>query len=115
MSLQSATEFTSAIISNPALVSEVLKETDGKGEAEALSAISALGNSKGYDFTQEEAATLRHAFLNQLSDADLDNVAGGISIPGAGIVKEEVQDAGQKIKEIASSVGSGAQNFFSGW
>jgi hypothetical protein len=77
MSLQSASDFTNAIISNPALMPEVLKTIDGKNEAEASSAISALGKSKGYDFTPEEAVTLRHAALKQLSDADLDGVAGG--------------------------------------
>jgi hypothetical protein len=110
MSLQSATEFTNAIIVNPALMSEVSKTVDGKDEAEASSAISALGKSKGYDFTPEEAATMRHAFVKQLSDADLDGVAGGINDGGAaaiGIGYVAGQIAGQVIPVGGGIIGAG--------
>ena len=98
MSLQSATEFTNVIIANPVFMSEVSKAIDGKNEAEISSAISALGKNKGYDFTAEEAATTRHAFVKQLSDADLDGVAGGLDDGGfaqAGITIVASQVAGE--------------------
>jgi hypothetical protein len=85
MSLQSATEFTNVLIADPNLMTEVEHTTKGKNEAEAYSAVSALGKSRGYDFTPEEAATMREAFIRQLSDADLDGVAGGVNIPPAAI------------------------------
>jgi hypothetical protein len=110
MSLQSATEFTNVIISNPVLMSEVSSAVDGKNEAEASSAISTLGKSKGYDFTPEEAATMRHAFMKQLSDADLDGVAGGINDGGAtqiavGIVAGQI--AGEFIPIGGGIIGAG--------
>lgn len=110
MSLQSATEFTNVIISNPVLMSEVSTAVDGKNEAEASSAISMLGKSKGYDFTPEEAATMRHAFMKQLSDADLDGVAGGINDGGAaqigiGIVAGQI--AGEVIPIGGGIIGAG--------
>jgi hypothetical protein len=110
MSLQSATEFTNVIIANPVLMSEVSKTIDGKNEAEASSAISALGKSKGYDFTPEEAATMRHAFVKQLSDADLDGVAGGINDGGAiqaGVTIVAGQIAGEFIPVGGGIIGAG--------
>jgi hypothetical protein len=110
MSLQSATEFTNVIIANPVLMSEVSKAIDGKNEAEIPSAISALGKNKGYDFTPEEAATMRHAFMKQLSDADLDGVAGGINDGGAaaiGVGYVAGQIAGQVIPIGGGVIGAG--------
>jgi hypothetical protein len=110
MSLQSATEFTNVIIANPTLMSEVLKTIDGKNEAEASSAISALGKNKGYDFTAEEAATTRHAFVKQLSDADLDGVAGGLDDGGfaqAGITIVASQVAGEFVPLGGGIIGAG--------
>ncbi len=110
MSLQSASEFTNAIISDPVLMSEVLKEINSKGEAEAPLAISALGKSKGYDFTPEEAATMRASFMQQLSDSDLDGVAGGVNDGGAaqiGVGYVAGQLAGQVIPVGGGIIGAG--------
>ncbi len=110
MSLQNATEFTNVIIANPTLMSEVLKTIDGKNEAEASSAISALGKNKGYDFTAEEAATTRHAFVKQLSDADLDGVAGGIDDGGftqGAVTIVAGQLAGEVFPGAGSFIGAG--------
>jgi Nif11 domain len=110
MSLQSATEFANGVFSNPALLSEVTATVNGKSEAEASSAISALGKSKGYDFTSEEAATLRQSFMKQLSDADLDGVAGGVNDGGAaqiGVTYVAGQLAGQGIPGGGGLIGAG--------
>jgi hypothetical protein len=110
MSLQSVTEFTNLIIADPALMSEVSMAIDGKNEADASTAISVLGKTKGYDFTPQDAATMRQAFIRQLSDADLDRVAGGIADGGAaqaGVTYVAGQLAGQVIPGAGGVVGAG--------
>ena len=94
MSLQSATEFAKVIIADPALMSEVTATVNGKNEAEASSAISALGKSKGYDFTPQEAATSRQSFMKQLSDDELNSVAGGATDP---VLQQTLTTAGSII------------------
>lgn len=84
MSLQGATEFTNAIAANPTLMSEVAAATVGKSPAEAALTISTLGKREGFDFTAEEATATRQAFLAELSEDDLDKVAGGVNDGGAG-------------------------------
>jgi hypothetical protein len=110
MSLQSATEFTNVLIADPNLMTEVEHTTKGKNEAEAYSAVSALGKSRGYDFTPEEAATMRQAFIRQLSDADLDGVAGGLD--DGGFAKGAVtivagQIAGEFLPGAGTFIGAG--------
>jgi hypothetical protein len=110
MSLQSATEFTNVIIADPNLMTEVEHATNGKNEAEASSAVSALGKSRGYDFTPEEAATMRKAFIRQLSDADLDGVAGGLDDGGfakGGVTIVAGQVAGEFFPGAGSFIGAG--------
>lgn len=79
MSLQSATEFTNALTSNPELAATVLQSVSGKTASEAATIASDLGKQHGFDFTPEEAVEARNAFAaaNPLSEDELDAVAGG--------------------------------------
>jgi len=79
MSLQSATEFTNALTSNPELAAAVLQSIGGKTVSEAGTIASDLGKQHGFDFTPEEAVEARNAFAaaNPLSEDELDAVAGG--------------------------------------
>ena len=81
MSLQSATEFTNALTSNPELAAAVLQSIGGKSVSEAATIASDLGKQHGFDFTPEEAVEARNAYAaaNPLSEDELDAVAGGLA------------------------------------
>jgi predicted ribosomally synthesized peptide with nif11-like leader len=81
MSLQSANEFVQAAAKNPALTEESKTATTNKTPEEAAVAISALGKREGYDFTPAEALEYRRNFIRELSDSELDSVAGGAGDP----------------------------------
>ena len=99
MSLQSATEFTNALTSNPELAAAVLQSIGGKSVSEAATIASDLGKQHGFDFTPEEAVEARNAYAaaNPLSEDELDAVAGGLagdpSIP-TGIVVGRISPPG---------------------
>jgi predicted ribosomally synthesized peptide with nif11-like leader len=110
MSLQSATEFMNAIAANPTLMSEIAAATVGKNPAETALTISALGKREGFDFTADEATATRQAFLAELSEGDLDKVAGGVNDGGAagigaGFIAGEL--AGQVIPIGGGIIGAG--------
>jgi len=77
MSLQSANDFALAAAKNPALTEESKIATADKSPEDAALAVSELGKREGYDFTPAEALEFRRNFIRQLSDAELDSVAGG--------------------------------------
>ena len=79
MSLKSANEFILVTVANPDLMAKVVAAIAGKNPAEAALVTSELGKLDGFDFTADELLEARQAFLasQQLSDHDLDSVAGG--------------------------------------
>lgn len=77
MSLQSAIEFTTAAVKDPALAAELKSLTNGKSPEQAAEAFVALGRREGFDFTAAEANELRSQVDSELSEEDLDKVAGG--------------------------------------
>ncbi|MBM3528694.1 MAG: hypothetical protein FJX62_11420 [Alphaproteobacteria bacterium] len=94
MSAQAAIEFVGKTIPmNPALAAEVAKAVEGKDANAAAAAVVAIGKKQGLDFTAEEAMGARAAVMehlrkekvigDELSEQDLDRVAGGASGPTA--------------------------------
>jgi hypothetical protein len=79
MSLQSAHEFALAAAKNPALAERSKTATTDKSPADAALAISELGKREGYDFTPAEVLELRQNCARQLSESELDSVAGGVA------------------------------------
>ncbi|QEE30402.1 Nif11 family protein [Terriglobus albidus] len=79
MSLQSATEFTNTLTSNPELAATLFQSANGKTVSEAAAIASDLGKQHGFDFTADEAIEARNAYAsaNPLSEEELDSVAGG--------------------------------------
>ena len=113
MSLQSVQEFTQKITSNPALLAEVSKIASGNSPDDAANAIAAVGKREGYDFTPAEAKETRQAYVRQLSDSELDSVAGAgdpaidaAVIGGATIIGSQVLPAGTG-GAIGAGVGTG--------
>jgi hypothetical protein len=120
MSLQSATEFTNALTSNPELAAAVLRSIGGKSVSEATTIASDLGSQHGFDFTPEEAVEARNAYAaaNPLSEDELDAVAGGLagdpSIPtGIGIVVGRISPPGTG-GVIGAGVGTGMATLIGG-
>jgi predicted ribosomally synthesized peptide with nif11-like leader len=122
MSLQSATEFTNALTSNPELAAAVLQSIGGKSVSEAATIASDLGKQHGFDFTPEEAVEARNAYAaaNPLSEDELDAVAGGLagdpSIPtgtGIGIVVGRISPPGTG-GVIGAGVGTGMATLIGG-
>ena len=120
MSLQSATEFTNALTSNPELAAAVLQSIGGKSVSEAATIASDLGKPHGFDFTPEEAVKARNAYAaaNPLSEDELDAVAGGLagdpSIPtGNGIVVGLISPPGTG-GVIGAGVGTGMATLIGG-
>jgi predicted ribosomally synthesized peptide with nif11-like leader len=118
MSLQSATEFTNALTSNPELAAAVLQSIGGKSVSEAATIASDLGKQHGFDFTPEEAVEARNAYAaaNPLSEDELDAVAGGLagdpSIP-IGIVVGRISPPGTG-GVIGAGVGTGMATLIGG-
>ena len=81
MSLQSANEFVVVLTKNPALTEESKTATADKSPADAALAMSELGKREGYDFTPGEALEIRDNHVRQLSESELDSVAGGAGDP----------------------------------
>ena len=120
MSLQSATEFTNALTSNPELAAAVLQSIGGKSVSEAATIASDLGKQHGFDFTPEEAVEARNAYAaaNPLSEDELDAVAGGLagdpSIPTEiGIVVGRISPPGTG-GVIGAGVGTGMATLIGG-
>jgi hypothetical protein len=72
-----AKNFTIAIAKNPALAAEAGKQLAGKSSDKAAQAFVALGKTNGFDFTAAEASEIRSQVVSELSEEDLDKVAGG--------------------------------------
>jgi predicted ribosomally synthesized peptide with nif11-like leader len=81
MSLQSANEFAVAVAKNPALAEESKTAAGDKSPADAALAICELGKREGYDFTPAEVLELHQNYARQLSESELDSVAGGTTDP----------------------------------
>jgi predicted ribosomally synthesized peptide with nif11-like leader len=86
MSMTEIERFAADVNSNAALRAEV--ETFAKGsKTESLDGLTALAAAKGYSFTADELMEQAKAAAKadkNLSDADLDNVAGGFFSGAAG-------------------------------
>lgn len=79
MSIEALEQFYDKIRSDSALESEA-----GAALGEGGAAVVALGAREGFEFSEDELAIglARHAAAaDELSDADLDVVAGGIPMP----------------------------------
>jgi len=118
MSLQSATEFTNALTSNPELAAAVLQSIGGKSVSEAATIASDLGKQHGFDFTPEEAVEARNAYAaaNPLSEDELDAVAGGLAGDpsiGIGIVVGRISPPGTG-GVIGAGVGTGMATLIGG-
>ena len=119
MSLQSATEFTNALTSNPELAATVLQSIDGKTVSEAATIASDLGKQHGFDFTPEEAVEARNAYAaaNPLSEEELDAVAGGGTDPflanRIGLVGSQLAPTGAG-GVIGAGVGTGMATLIGG-
>lgn len=110
MSLESAREFAKLAIQNQVIGMQVLAAISGKNQPEAAQAVSDLAASAGYRFTPGEGYTASQEALaafssGELSDEDLDEVAGGTYTS-----TYTSTGAGQAAGAIAGSVamGSGA-------
>ena len=118
MSLQSATEFTNALTSNPELAAAVLQSIGGKSVSEAATIASDLGKQHGFDFTPEQAVEARNAYAaaNPLSEDELDAVAGGLAGDpsiGIGIVVGRISPPGTG-GVIGAGVGTGMATLIGG-
>ena len=118
MSLQSATEFTNALTSNPELAAAVLQSIGGKSVSEAATIASDLGKQHGFDFTPEEGVEARNAYAaaNPLSEDELDAVAGGLAGDpsiGIGIVVGRISPPGTG-GVIGAGVGTGMATLIGG-
>jgi predicted ribosomally synthesized peptide with nif11-like leader len=89
MSIEALEQFYDKVRSDAALESEA-----GAALGKGASAVVALGAREGYDFSEDELtiALAQHAASSgELSDADLDLVAGGVIMPPR--MKESVKGA----------------------
>ncbi|GMB79330.1 hypothetical protein NN6n1_01120 [Shinella zoogloeoides] len=87
MSIEALEQFYDRIRSDSALESEA-----GAALGEGAAAVVALGAREGFDFSEDELtiALAQHAMASgELSDADLDLVAGGVIVPSR--MKEPVK------------------------
>lgn len=114
MSLQSATESTNALTSNPELAAAGLQSIGDKSVSEAATAASDLGKQHGFDFTPEDAVKAHDAYAaaNPLSEDELDAVAGDPSIP-IGIVVGLISPPGTG-GVIGAGVGTGMATLIGG-
>ncbi len=80
MSLQSIYEFMTTTTSNDALMAKLTDAVAGKSPSDAAQAVSDLGRLHGFEFTADDALQARQASLQseQLSEDDLDGIAGGV-------------------------------------
>lgn len=81
MSLEHAAKFTIAAANDPVLTRETNAAVAGKNAAQAAAAFATLAASRGYECTTAEAAEVLARVVRgaQLSDKELDRVAGGIT------------------------------------
>jgi len=87
MSIEALEQFYDRIRSDSALESEA-----GAALGEGAAAVVALGAREGFDFSEDELtiALAQHAMASgELSDSDLDLVAGGVIVPSR--MKEPVK------------------------
>ena len=87
MSVEKALEFMNEICKNENLEGEIEGAVSGKTAPEASAAIAEIAGQHGFEFTADEAEQVRSALRQQLveddvmdaelSDDDLDGVAGG--------------------------------------
>ena len=81
MSSQSVNEFALAVAKNPALAEESKTHTANKSADEAAHANAELGKREGYEFTSAEVLELKQNYARQLSESELEPVAGGAAQP----------------------------------
>ena len=87
MSIEALEQFYDRIRSDSALESEA-----GAALGEGAASVVALGAREGFDFSEDELtiALAQHAMASgELSDSDLDLVAGGVIVPSR--MKEPVK------------------------
>src|SRR5262245_21647909 len=84
MTIANAAAFFDKAIMDEAIQSQIAAATAGKEPQEKAAAVAALGNSLGYEFTANEAATVRKLVRNasgaddgELDEVDLAVVTGG--------------------------------------
>ncbi|MDR2560748.1 MAG: Nif11-like leader peptide family RiPP precursor [Holophagales bacterium] len=78
--MEKVKEFYKALSSDPAMRGRgkaLLDKGKPADEAEATGAVIAFAKSEGYDFTAEELKAFAAAGAKELSDEELENVAGG--------------------------------------
>ena len=110
MSLENVKNFTAAARSNPALAAKMESATSGKSPNDAANAFSTLGKSEGYDFSPADALEFRNTYFSQeLSEQDLNNVAGGAGDPYVTTATTVVagQLAGELVPGAGGVIGAG--------
>ena len=105
MSIEVVAEFTNKLAENESLQQELQSAIEGKEGLDASQAVSELGAKHGYEFTAEEAETLRQLVLanqsGELNEEQLEAVAGGGKL-GAAIgswVGDKAEDLIRKFKK----------------
>lgn len=103
MSIEAVAEFTNKLAEDEVLQQELQSVAGDKEALEASQSVSELGAKYGYEFTAEEAQTLRQIILAQqsgeLSEDQLEAVAGGGPIGRAigGWIGDKVGDTVSKL------------------
>ncbi len=77
MSRASLENFLKKISSDKNFMQEVGAAFEEKKGEEAIEEFVRIGSEQGFEFTQEEATALLSTKSGELSDSDLENVAGG--------------------------------------
>jgi predicted ribosomally synthesized peptide with nif11-like leader len=126
MSIEAVAEFTNKLAEDQSLQAEIKSAIDDKVGLEASQMVSEIGAKHGYEFTAEEAETLRQLVLahesGELNDDQLEAVAGGGligDIGGWAGGKIGNYIGGSKGKTVGSTIGKTAggvvEKIFGGW
>ena len=115
MSLESATEFFKAMVEDEDVRDLVLGATEGKESVDRASVLVSVGAERGFDFTAEEAEEIRLMVTQmvELSDDDLEQIAGGGGISGQETLRNQrqtgstsFQSANQKANQYMNMLSS---------
>ena len=113
MSLVSAREFAKLVMRNEEIGRQVVAVTAGKTQPEAARAVSDLAASAGYEFTPEEGylvsqealAGIPPAGSGELTEEDLELVAGGLTVTYGGASGQYIaNNTGQGVSGVAGAL-----------
>jgi hypothetical protein len=111
LSLESAREFAKLAIQNQVVGRQVLAAISGKNQPDAAQAVSDLAASAGYRFTAGEGYTVSQEaqaglWSAELSEEDLDGVAGGATYTSTYTTTGAGQAAGAAAGAVAPGAGA---------